>query len=129
MGMDYQHAGSANYARFDKEICEVAKVFGGALAEPYESRMESADTDHNIYGFGLLNVSAEDRNADKFVFPDGTPDIIADWLNRPYKYRNAVETREIWGFVSQHPQIAHISDQIWKELETLVYYNEGWLIW
>lgn len=99
------------------------------MIEPYKSRMESADTEKNIYLFGLLNVSAEDRDADKFVFPDRTPDIIADWLNSPYKYRNAGETREIWGFVSRHPQIAHVSYQIWKELETLVHYNEGWLIW
>ena len=98
------------------------------MIEPYKSRMESADTEKNIYLFGLLNVSAEDRNADKFTFPDGTPDIIVDWLNRPYKYRSADETREIWEFVSRHPQIANISDQIWKELETLVYYSEGWLI-
>ena len=129
MSMDYQYAGCANYARFDKEICEVAKIFGGTLIEPYKSRMESADTKNHIYLFGLLNVSAEDRDADKFVFPDGTPDIIVDWLNRPYKCRNADETREIWGYVSRHPQIANISDQIWKELEMLVHCNEGWLIW
>lgn len=26
MGMDYQYAGSASYPRFDRELCEVAKV-------------------------------------------------------------------------------------------------------
>lgn len=99
------------------------------MIEPYKSRMKSADTEKNIYLFGLLNVSAEDRDADKFVFPDGTPDAIADWLNRPYKCRTTDETLEIWRLVSQHPQIADISYQIWNELETLVHHNEGWEIW
>lgn len=33
MGMDYTHSGSANYPRFDREICAVAEVFGGKKSE------------------------------------------------------------------------------------------------
>lgn len=39
--MDYQYAGSANYPRFDRELCEVAKVFGGIETTHLKERRET----------------------------------------------------------------------------------------
>lgn len=41
MGMDYQYAGSASYPRFDRELCEIVKVFGGIETAHLKERKET----------------------------------------------------------------------------------------
>ena len=112
MGMDYRYSGSASYNRFDNELCEVAKVFGGIEKHP------------DIY-YGLETA----QHGDKFIFPKGTNEILVKWFNNIYyKKFTLEETIQIWKCVSEHPEIKKISLQIWKELETLVVCEQGWYI-
>ena len=53
MGMDYSYAGSASYPRFDRELCEVAKAFGGIETEHLRERRETEDERPMGYWFGL----------------------------------------------------------------------------
>lgn len=128
MGMDYIYAGSSSYQRFENEICDIAYLLGGKLKEPYKERLEQADLKNNLYIFGLLNVSDADRQSDKFEFPSEVNEVVVDWLNHPYKVYDVEKTKIIWEFISKHPEIKDISSQIWKELESLVEFEEGWSI-
>lgn len=55
MGMDYQYAGSASYPRFDRELCEVAKVFGGIETAHLKERRETESERPLGYWFGFLS--------------------------------------------------------------------------
>ena len=98
MGMDYKFAGSASYPRFNEELREVAKIFGGT-------------------------------KPDKFIFPDGTNEILVKWFNDIYGDFTVEETKIVWEHISQHPEIKDISNQIWHELEFLTNIDEEWNIW
>lgn len=105
MGMDYSYAGSASYPRFNEELYAVAKVLGGT-----KERCEAT---------GKL----------KFVFPDGTNEILVRWFNNIYgEDFTEEETKIIWECIKNYPEIVEISYQIWYELKTLVDYNEAWYI-
>ena len=99
MGMDYSYAGSASYSRFREELCEVARIFNWTI------------------------------NERKFVFPDGTNEILVKWFNSIYDEFTLEETETIWAHVSTHPEIKDISSQIWYELEISIKLNEPWRIW
>lgn len=125
MGMDYQYAGSASYPRFDRELCEVAKVFGGVETAHLKERRE-AESDRPLgYWFGFL--SSDDSEEPKFIFPEGTDSVLIKWFNDVYN-RNFTteETRIVWENISKHPEIESISSQIWDELEALYEKNESW---
>lgn len=129
MGVDYNYAGSTSYVQFEKEIINIAKVFNGKLNEPFKSQFANIDTEKNIYIFGVMsNLSRGDINK-IFTFPNETPDIIVNWLNHPYDFRNKKETKEIWKLIYRHKDIMNISKQIWLELESLACYGESWMIW
>ena len=55
MGMDYQYAGSASYPRFDRELCEVAKVLGGVETAHLKERKETETERPFGYWFGFLS--------------------------------------------------------------------------
>ena len=104
MGIDYFWSGSASYPRFNKELDEVAKVFGG------------------------IKEKCEVTGKLKFVFPDRTNEILVRWFNNIYEYFTISETKTIWEIISQHLEIKEISSQIWAELEECVEYEIGWEI-
>lgn len=124
MGMDYQYAGSANYPRFDRELCEVAKVFGGIETAHLKERKETESERPLGYWFGFL--SSDDSKEQKFIFPEGTNDILVKWFNDIYSENfTPEETKIVWENVSKHPEIKEISYQIWYELEALCEDNEA----
>lgn len=125
MGMDYRYAGSASYPRFDRELCEVAKVFGGVATVHLKERMETENERPFGYWFGFL--SSDDSKEVKFVFPDGTNEVLIKWFNDIYSENfTPEETNIIWENISKHPEIKEISSQIWNELKSLCENNETW---
>lgn len=127
MGMDYSYSGSASYPRFDRELCAVAEVFGGIKTEHLREREATENERPCGYWFGFL--SSDNSNKAKFVFPEGTNEVLVKWFNNIYKTFSAEETKIIWEHISKHPEIYEISSQIWHELETLNELNEGWYIY
>lgn len=126
MGMDYNYAGSASYPRFDRELCSVAEVFGGIKTEHLKER-ESTENERPFgYWFGFL--SSDDSKIPKFVFPEGTNEILVEWFNNVYEFFDEEKTKIIWEQISAHPEIKEISSQIWYELETLVECEDCWSI-
>lgn len=126
MGVDYRYAGSASYPRFDKEICEIAKIFSGEKTEYLIKREKNSSNESTLdYWFGFLKSDSKETN---FVFPKGTDETLVKWLNDPYAIFDEKETKVIWNHISNHPEIEDISDQIWRELETLVECGHGWII-
>lgn len=117
MGMDYQYAGSASYPRFEKELCEVAAVFGGMLTEELKKKKEETIPNSLQYWFGV--ISSESPETEKFVFPKNTNEVLVKWFNNIYGTFSEYETATIWKIVSQHPEIQEISSQIWNELKSL----------
>lgn len=124
MGMDYQWQGSSSYPRFDRELCAIAAIFGGIKTDHLKER-ESTEGDRPFgYWFGFL--SSDDQTSAKFIFPNGTDEILVKWFNNPYGDFTVEETKIIWENVSKHPEIQDISDQIWGELEALVEFEQEW---
>lgn len=107
MGMDYTHSGSANYPRFDREICAVAEVFGGKKSENLKERENTENERPFGYWFGFL--SSDDSDLPKFIFPEGTNDILVKWFNDIYGEFTIEETKTIWKEISKHPEIEDIS--------------------
>ena len=55
MGVDYRYAGSASYPRFDREICEIAKIFGGEKTEDLIKKEKNSSNESTLdYLFGFL---------------------------------------------------------------------------
>lgn len=126
--MDYQYAGSASYPRFDRELCEVAKVLGGIETAHLKERKETENERPLGYWFGFL--SSDDSKEQKFIFPEGTNDILVKWFNDIYSESFTLEeTKTVWENVSKHPEIKEISNQIWYELEALCEDNEAWKLY
>ena len=127
MGMDYQYAGSASYPRFDRELCEVASVFGGKLSEHTEDIKNTENERPLGYWFGF--ISSDEQKDDKFVFPEGTDKTLVRWFNNIYSGCFSLEdTKHIFELIKQHPEIESISPQIWEELKCLSECGDGWFI-
>ena len=73
-------------------------------------------------------MSSDNSNEAKFVFPNGTNEVLVKWFNNIYGYFTSKETKIIWECIKTHPEINEISYQIWHELKTLVNLNEAWYI-
>lgn len=127
MGMDYQYSGSASYPRFDRELCAIAEVFGGIKTEHLKKREVTENERPFGYWFGFL--SSDNSDTVKFIFPEGTNEILAKWFNNIYEFFTAEETKVIWEQINKHPEIKEISCQIWQELETLNELDDGWYIY
>lgn len=129
MGMSYEYAGSASYPRFDEEVCAVAAVFGGVKTEELkqcEKRQKSMSKNTFDYWFGFYISGNE--NEQRFVFPEGTNETVAKWLNNIYEPRTVEETKEIWKHICVHHEIKDISSQIWGEFRERYLRDEGWEI-
>lgn len=128
MGMDYQFAGSASYDRFDIETIALAQALGGKLNPDFQRRMNNIQS-KVFYPFGIINVSEEDRQADKFVFPDGFDEIIAHWLNHPFDEVSAMDTQHIYSILNIYPGMSSISPQIYTELQQCCENGCGWNVY
>lgn len=126
MGMDYMYSGSASYPRFDRELCAVAEIFGGIKTEHLKERERTENDRPCGYWFGFL--SSDDSNEAKFVFPNGTNEVLVKWFNNIYEIFTVEETKTVWELISKHTEIKEISSQIWNELKMCVEMDEGWLI-
>ena len=102
MGMCYFWSGSASYSRFGAELCAVAELFGG--------------------------VKTNNLRYLKFIFPEGTNEILVKWFNDIYGDFTKEETKIIWEHISKHAEIEEISRQIWNELKTCNELNDSWYI-
>lgn len=126
MGMDFKYAGSASYPRFDRELCEVAKVFGGIETEHLKERKATENERLLGYWFGFL--SSDDSDNVKFVFPKETDHTLVKWFNNVYNKFSAEETAIVWEHIKEHPEIEEISSQIWDELRCLTDIDDYWNI-
>lgn len=126
MGMDYNYQGSSSYPRFDREICEIANVFKGIKTEHLKEREQTENERPLGYWFGFM--SSDSSDTPKFVFPDGTNEVLVKWFNNIYDDFTEEETKIVWENVSKYKEIEDISSQTWRELQMLVKYKEGWSI-
>ena len=127
MGMDYKYAGSASYPRFDRELCQVAAIFGGIPTEHLKER--KATENERPFGYWFCFLSSDGSNEPKFVFPEGTDETLVKWFNNPYGDSfTAEDTNTVWNHISQHPEIEDVSYQIYNELQTLVELEDSWEI-
>ena len=127
MGMDYRYAGSCSYPRFDRELCEVAAVFGGQKTDHLKERENTENERPLGYWFGFM--SSDQSSLPKFVFPEGTDEVLVKWFNDIYSEDfDEEETKHIWELIQTHPEIEEISWQIWNELKTSVELNDYWYI-
>ena len=122
MGMYYSYAGSSSYSRFDEEITKVAEVLGAKLKPEYQKLFDNVhrsikENPDVFYAFGTLNVSAKDRQSEKYEFPEGFDPIVKNWLNHPYNEQTVSDTIHIWEVIREYPKIKEVSHQIWYELE------------
>lgn len=124
MGMDFKYAGSASYPRFDRELCEVAKVFGGIETEHLKERKVTENERALGYWFGFL--SSDDSDIIKFVFPNGTNVTLVNWFNNIYNKFSVEETETVWKYIKEHPEIEEFSSQIWNELRCLTDIGDYW---
>lgn len=124
MGMDYRYAGSSSYPRFDRELCEIAKLIGAIETDHLTERKKTEDSRPFGYWFGYLSSDESDKL--KFAIPETIPGAVAKWLNRPYEAMTPEETKLVWNVISDHPKIREISPQIYTELEELAKQREGW---
>ena len=123
MGMDYSYAGSASYRRFDRELCAVAEICGGIKTEYLKEQEEK----YHDYLFGFLSSDESDNT--KFIFPEGTSEVLVKWFNNIYSEDfTAEETKIVWEYISKHTEIEEISDQIWYELKMCSENNDAWYI-
>lgn len=120
MGVDFKWGGSASYPRYYKEVEEIAtKCFGAKLTEQFvkdESKVTKSLL-NPTYMFGEVN-----ERDDKFIFPEGTPDIIVRFCKKPVE--EPYDAKALWEEFSKHPEIQEISDQIWDEVKTCAKYDE-----
>lgn len=126
MGMGYQYAGSASYPRFDRELCAVAKIFGGEETKHLKERKETENCRPLGYWFGFY--SSDDSGEKKFSFPEGVDKLLAEWFNNIYEEFDPSQTKKIWEHISEHDEIENISYQIWNELKNCVENGTSWFI-
>ena len=120
MGMDYRYSGSSSYPRFDREITEVAKVFGGELSSNLKKRKDTESERASGLGYWFGYMSSDNSKLPRFIFPEGTNELLVTWFNDIYGDHHIYtprETKNIWELVKEHPEIENISSQIWNELE------------
>ena len=59
MGMGYRYSGSSSYPRFDRELCEVAKIFGGVESKYIKEKRDSEVDGSLDYWFGFMSSDTQ----------------------------------------------------------------------
>lgn len=117
MGMDYVFAGSASYPRFNNELEEIVKIFGGKTITNRKPK-EQCD---------MIEYFMEEPL--DYALPKGTPNVFIKWSNDPYSDLTSSETKDLFNFMKpEWNKVKNVSHQIADELESLVDYNMGWSI-
>ncbi len=124
--MDYQHAGSASYPRFNDEIEKIARLFGAIDSKELEKNKEKYKDGINW----VDHMFGKEHDVDtKYIFPKDTPEILIKFFNHPYDDLTVEETKEVYDlFEPKREQIEEISDQIIYELDSLVEFEDSWHI-
>ena len=131
MGMDYRYAGSASYPRFDREMEQIAHLFGGINTKELDKAKEACGTE--LVVDGKLNLSCmfgytKDVGV-KYVFPNETPKTLIKFFNNPYGYFSQEETDAIHKCLDEkRAEVEKISYQIMEELDSLVLCRDTWSI-
>lgn len=122
MGVDFQWSGSASYPRYYEEVEAIAtKCFGATLNPQFvedEKKVEKSLI-NPTYMFGTVH----ERN-DKFIFPDGTPEVIVEFCRKPTM--EFYDASKMWEAFQQHPEIEEISYQIWEEVKCCAEYRSSY---
>ena len=120
MGVDFKWGGSASYPRYYEEVQEIAtKCFGAKLNEQFVK--DEAKVVKSLLNTSYMFGEVHERD-DKFIFPEGTPDVIVRFCQKPVV--ECYDARAMWDAFSKHPEIKEISDQIWDEVKTCAEYGE-----
>lgn len=123
MGMDYQYSGSASYPRFERELRELAKIFGGKECK--------SKIDKEVLGnrYGYPNNFYDEK--ERFEFPVGTNSVLVKWFNHPYGLDwTREETKIIYEELCEYEEDAkEASSDIMHEFQCLVDNNEAWYIY
>lgn len=126
MSLDYKYSGSSGYARFEEELCNIAKLFGGVETKLLNDCRDKSHEDWISSMFGFMD---ENNINNRFVFPDNAEKIIVKWFNDVFGDYTKKETKEIFNIFSlKKEEIKEISPQIWNELEQCVENNDSWYV-
>lgn len=128
MGIDYRFQGSSSYPRFNKEISQIAELFGGVKNERYKAEEQNVKTNSVLYWLGFPYISDK---AEKYIFPKSSkvPSVFKKWINNPYEELNGKETEKIYNvLLTKRTEVQAISGQIYKEFEDLVEYGMSWYV-
>ena len=127
MGMDYQHAGSASYPRFDKELTDVARVFGGIPTKELKEKVTQGEKALKECGLALEYwFGATNLEEDRFVFPDGTDELLVKWFNHPYDFLTPEETKHVGNIILSHKEIYDLSLQMYSEWQDVIDCSDCW---
>ena len=66
MGVDFQHTGTSSYPTFDRQLCEIAEIFGGIKTKYLKKREETENERPCGYWFGF--ISSDNSEIPRFFF-------------------------------------------------------------
>lgn len=128
MGMSYKYAGSASYPRFDRELQEIAELFGGKSTKYLTEHKETEN--ERLFGYWFGYYSSLDSKIPRFSFPESTNPLLVVWFNdiySDYHFFDTEETKVIYEELKKHwNDVCNISPQIANEIETCVDFDECW---
>lgn len=125
MGVDFKWMGSASNPRYYEEVEAIAtKCFGATLNPQFveDEKKVAKSITNPFYMFGTVH-----KRPDKFMFPEGTPEIIVAFCQKPVD--EFYEAKTLWDIFQQHPEIEQISDQIWEEVKCCARFGELYHVW
>ena len=65
----------------------------------------------------------------KYSFPEGTPEVLCKWANKPYDELTVAETEELYSILkTKWDEVEKASEQIVYEFERLHSWGMGWSI-
>lgn len=135
MGMGFNHAGSATYSRFRREMTEIAKLFGILENTEFTAAKQGMETTISDW-MGKY----EDLNMTKYVYPENTPKEVIAWFEDPYEYLTPDKTKIVHDYILEpyvwlseqnnyrDEVVKDVSPQIAEELKCSVEFDTGWLI-
>jgi hypothetical protein len=126
MGVDLNWAGSLSYPRFYEELEAVAtQVFGATVSKEYIEAKNKPEN-NTITGYFFANAHT---SCDKFVWPDGTPEVLKTFFRAPTEYYDPEFVKDLWALVEPHAEkVEALSDQFYEELKCDAMYGESWCV-